>query len=172
MFGPSGKVLLGIIVLLACFTTCIGLTIACSQYVTKHTTKVSYKTSVTAIILFSLFVSNLGLNQIITLSVPVLVMVYPITIVLVSLAFLHRFFNGSKLVYQGSILFTCLVSGYEGLTMYGLKLNLLDKLIIQLPFSELGLAWLVPAFVGGLVGLIITKYNDKAVKTKPKQKAA
>ncbi|UTW69598.1 branched-chain amino acid transport system II carrier protein [Anaerobacillus sp. HL2] len=34
-FGPSGKLLLGLIVLLACFTTCVGLTIACSQYFTK-----------------------------------------------------------------------------------------------------------------------------------------
>ncbi|QOY35493.1 branched-chain amino acid transport system II carrier protein [Anaerobacillus isosaccharinicus] len=172
LFGPSGKLLLGFIVLLACFTTCIGLTIACSQYVTKWTTKISYKTTVTVIVLFSLFVSNLGLNQIITLSIPVLVMVYPITIVLVMLAFLNRFFNGAQLVYCGAIILTLIVSTIEGLAMYGLKINGLQTLIEKLPFFQLGLAWVVPALIGGIVGYILERYtNKKPLDTKTKHVA-
>lgn len=172
LFGPSGKLLLGFIVLLACFTTCIGLTIACSQYVTKWTTKISYKTTVTVIVLFSLFVSNLGLNQIITLSIPVLVMVYPITIVLVMLAFLNRLFNGAQLVYCGAIILTLIVSMLEGLAMYGLKINGLQTLIEKLPFFQLGLAWVVPALIGGIVGYILDRYtNKKPLDTNTKHAA-
>ncbi|MFN7250313.1 MAG: branched-chain amino acid transport system II carrier protein [Anaerobacillus sp.] len=180
LFGSSGKLLLGFIVLLACLTTCIGLTIACSQYVTKKTTKIGYKTTVTIIVLFSLFVSNLGLNQIISLSIPILVMVYPITIVLVTLAFLHRLFNGKQMVYCGAILFTGLVSIFEGLIMYVKKISYLDTLLpylenvfAQLLFSDLGLAWLIPAFVGGILGYcldyLITNRNKVAKDTNSKK---
>lgn len=172
LFGPGGKLLLGFIVLLACLTTCIGLTIACSQYVTKRTTKISYKTSVTAIVLFSLFVSNLGLNQIITLSVPVLVIVYPITIVLITLAFFHRFFSRTQMVYRGAILFTFLVSLIEGLAMFGLKLEIIVSLMSQLPFSDLGLAWIVPALFGGIVGYLIESYGNNAAPQRNSKKAA
>lgn len=161
LFGPSGKLLLGSIVLLACFSTVVGLTIACSQYFTKYTMKISYKTMVTAIILFSFAVSNLGLNQIISLSVPVLVMVYPVTIVLISLVFLHRFFQGSQMVYRGAILLTVIVSLYDGLTMFGLEVNSLSVMYDALPFAALGLAWLVPAIVGGIGGFIIEKSNNR-----------
>lgn len=162
LFGPSGKLLLGLIVLLACFTTCVGLTIACSQYFTKHTSKISYKTMVTIIVLFSLFVSNLGLNQIITLSVPVLVMVYPITIVLVTLVFLHQLFNGSHYVYRGAILLTGLISLYDGLSMYGIEISFLTQWIAKLPGASLGLAWIAPAFVGGFAGIAIDKLTKQA----------
>ncbi|WNF38256.1 branched-chain amino acid transport system II carrier protein [Bacillaceae bacterium IKA-2] len=161
LFGPSGKLLLGLIVLLACLTTSVGLTIACSQYFTKRATKISYKATVTIIVLFSFFVSNLGLNQIITMSVPVLVMVYPITIVLVALSFLHRFLKGSQNVYRGAVLLTGSVSLIEGLTMYGLDLNLLNLLIVQLPFASIGLAWVLPAIIGGGVGFLYDLKNSQ-----------
>ncbi|UTW69599.1 branched-chain amino acid transport system II carrier protein [Anaerobacillus sp. HL2] len=107
---------------------------------------------VTIIVLFSLFVSNLGLNQIITLSVPVLVMVYPITIVLVTLVFLHRFFYGSHYVYRGAILLSGFISLFDGLSMYGFQVSFLSQWILKLPGASLGLAWIVPAFVGGFAG--------------------
>ncbi|OIJ17641.1 branched-chain amino acid transport system II carrier protein [Anaerobacillus alkalilacustris] len=172
LFGPNGKMLLGLIVLLACFTTCVGLTIACSQYFTKHTSKISYKTSVTAIVLFSLFVSNLGLNQIITLSVPVLVMVYPLTIVLVTLVFLDRLFKGSQMVYRGTVLFTGLVSLYDGLSMYGLQITFIQRFIDQLPLAQLGLAWFLPAIVGGFVGFFLEKMKKSSVIKKEKSNNA
>lgn len=172
LFGPSGKLLLGLIVLLACLTTSVGLTIACSQYFTKQTTKISYKAIVTVIVLFSFFVSNLGLNQIITMSVPVLVIVYPITIVLVALAFLHRFLNGSQNVYRGAVLLTGFVSLIEGLTMYGLELSLLNLLIAQLPLASLGLAWVVPAIIGGIVGFLSDSKNNQSKHHSHSKKAA
>ncbi|OIJ15555.1 branched-chain amino acid transport system II carrier protein [Anaerobacillus arseniciselenatis] len=172
LFGAGGKLLLGLIVLLACFSTVVGLTIACSQYFTRHTTKISYKTMVTAIILFSFAVSNLGLNQIISYSVPALVMIYPITIVLIALAFLHRFFKGSQMVYRGAILLTGLVSLYDGLTAFGIQMNFITQLVELLPFASIGLAWLVPAIVGGIGGYILDKNkNNSNQGDNPKQAA-
>jgi len=153
MLGNGGKLLLGLIFTLACFTTCVGLTIACGEYFSKMAPKVSYRVVVTLVTIGSFLIANLGLNQIINISVPFLVMAYPLTIVLVVLPFLHRFFGGSQKVYAGAMLLTGIVSLYDGLKMFGLKWELFDTLLSRLPLSTVGLDWVVPAIVGALAGL-------------------
>ncbi|WP_462408730.1 branched-chain amino acid transport system II carrier protein [Neobacillus sp. Marseille-QA0830] len=157
LLGGGGKILLGAIFTLACFTTCVGLTIACGQYFSKIAPKVSYRVVVTLVTVASFLIANLGLNQIITISVPFLVMAYPITIVLVSLAFFHRLFGGSHKVYTGAILLTGLVSFYDGVKMFGFKWDLLDSFIAYLPLASVGLDWVIPALAGGLAGFILEK---------------
>ncbi|MEO2078063.1 MAG: branched-chain amino acid transport system II carrier protein [Bacillus sp. (in: firmicutes)] len=157
LLGTGGKVLLGVIFTLACFTTCVGLTIACGQYFSKIAKKLSYRLVVTLVTVASFLIANLGLNQIITISVPFLVMAYPLTIVLVSLAFFHRFFGGSQKVYALSMLLTGLVSLYDGLKMFGVKLSFLESFMNSLPFASVGLSWVVPALVGALAGFVWEK---------------
>jgi branched-chain amino acid:cation transporter, LIVCS family len=157
LLGNSGKVLLGVIFTLACFTTCVGLTIACGQYFSKVAPKLSYRLVVTLVTVASFLIANLGLNQIITISVPFLVMAYPLTIVLVTLAFFHRFFGGSQKVYALSMLFTGLVSLYDGLKMFGVKMSFLEAFMSSLPFASVGLSWVIPALVGALAGMVWEK---------------
>lgn len=157
VLGSSGKVLLGLIFTLACFTTCVGLTIACGQYFSKILPKLSYRFVVTAVTLLSFLIANLGLNQIIAVSVPFLVMAYPLTIVLVVLAFCHQLFGGSHKVYAGAMLLTGLVSLYDGLKMFGLDSSVLNHLMSNLPFASVGLGWVVPALAGGLAGVVLER---------------
>jgi branched-chain amino acid:cation transporter, LIVCS family len=159
LLGNSGKVLLGVIFTLACFTTCVGLTIACGQYFSKVAPKLSYRLVVTLVTVASFLIANLGLNQIITISVPFLVMAYPLTIVLVTLAFFHRFFGGSQKVYALSMLLTGLVSLFDGLKMFGVKMSFLEAFMSSLPFASVGLSWVVPALVGALAGLVWEKFR-------------
>jgi branched-chain amino acid:cation transporter, LIVCS family len=151
LLGNGGKMLLGFIFTLACFTTCVGLTIACGQYFSKMHPKFNYHTVVTIVTLASFLIANLGLNQIITISVPFLVMAYPLTIVLVSLAMFQRF---SQKVYAGAMLLTGIVSLYDGLKMFGLQFGFLESWMDNLPFADLGLGWVVPAVAGALAGFI------------------
>ena len=59
LLGFPGKVILGIIVTLACLTTAIGLTSATGQYFSKlSNNKIKYETIVIVVCLFSLVVSN------------------------------------------------------------------------------------------------------------------
>ncbi|MGJ7911781.1 branched-chain amino acid transport system II carrier protein [Neobacillus sp. LXY-1] len=157
ILGNAGKVLLGVIFTLACFTTCVGLTIACGEYFSEIFPQASYRVVVTLVTVVSFLIANLGLNQIITISVPFLVMAYPLTIVLITLAFLHRFFGGAQKVYAGAMLLTGLVSLYDGLKMFGLKWSVLESVMSHLPLASVGLGWVVPAIVGGLIGLIFEK---------------
>src|SRR5690606_34487411 len=86
-FGTFGASLLAIIITLECLTTAIGLTVANAEFFHKLTPKISYKTYVVIFSVFSLIVTNAGLANIITYSIPVLMFLYPLAIVLIILAF-------------------------------------------------------------------------------------
>lgn len=159
MFGSGGKILLGLIVSIACFTTCIGLITACGQYFTKLSSKFTYKSVVAIVTIISFLIANLGLNQIISISIPILVVIYPLTIVLIVLAFLHRYFKGSRKVYAGAMLLTGLSSIYDGLKLVGMESSFLNSLFSLLPLYEFGLGWIIPALLGGIGGFILEKTN-------------
>ncbi|HWO96496.1 MAG TPA: branched-chain amino acid transport system II carrier protein [Bacillus sp. (in: firmicutes)] len=154
LYGQFGLMLLGLIVMLACFTTCVGLVVATSQYFEKLVPRVSYKTLVTVITIVSFLISNLGLNQIIALSVPILIIIYPITIVLVGLSFFHKAFGGFRLVYTGALLCAGIISLFDGLKMFGLEAKMIISLLEKIPLYSAGLGWLIPALIGGIIGYI------------------
>jgi branched-chain amino acid:cation transporter, LIVCS family len=169
MFGTPGMLLLGLIVTLACFTTAVGLVSATSQFFAKMMPKISYKTFTIAITLVSLLFANLGLNQIISISVPVLIVLYPITIVLVVLSFMDRFFKGSKGVYVGAVFAAGMVSVIDGLKSFGIESEALASMLKSLPFYAEGLGWLLPAVIGGLLGwafdkLVLSRFAKKNLK--------
>ncbi|WP_431802905.1 branched-chain amino acid transport system II carrier protein [Halobacillus andaensis] len=159
MYGSLGTLLLGLIVLLACFTTCVGLTVACGQFFSERFNVISYKSVISIITIGSLCVSNLGLNEIIAYSVPVLVFLYPIAIVLVALTFIGKSFSHSPYVYRGAVLLTALVSLYDGLVEFGFSMNFMEPIIVSLPFYEYSLSWIVPAIAGGAIGWMLTLFK-------------
>jgi branched-chain amino acid:cation transporter, LIVCS family len=168
MFGTPGMLLLGLIVTLACFTTAVGLVAATSQFFAKMMPKFSYKTYTLVITLVSLLIANLGLNQIISISVPVLIVLYPITIVLVVLSFLDRFFQGSRGVYAGAVAAAAMVSVVDGLKTFGVESEVLASMLKSLPLYAEGLGWLLPAALGALGGWVfdklLSKYGKKNLK--------
>ncbi|SEP70789.1 branched-chain amino acid:cation transporter, LIVCS family [Virgibacillus subterraneus] len=153
MFGSFGALLLGIIVSLACFTTSVGLVVACGQFFTKIT-RFSYNWIILLVTVVSFLTANQGLNTIISISVPVLVFIYPIAIVLILLTYTQKLFNQSKAVYRGSILLTGIISLYDGLAAFGVQMPAITTAMEFLPFFELGLGWLVPAIIGGIIGYL------------------
>jgi branched-chain amino acid:cation transporter, LIVCS family len=154
-FGAYGGILLGLMITVACLTTSVGLVTSCSSYFHKLFPKIPYKTLAIILSIFSAIVANIGLTQLIAISVPVLTAIYPLAIVLIFLTFTHSLFKGRAEVYQGSLLLTFIVSLFEGLNGAGISVQGVDTLFAQmLPFYEIGLGWIVPAIVGGILGFI------------------
>ncbi|HLS08647.1 branched-chain amino acid transport system II carrier protein [Lentibacillus sp.] len=153
MFGSFGALLLGIIVTLACFTTSVGLVVACGQFFHKLN-GISYKWIITIVTLVSYLIANQGLNTIVSVSVPVLTFIYPIAIVLIILTFLNKWFDGSQAVYRGGILLTVVVALYDGITAFGFEMPVVTSAMQNLPFFSLGLGWIVPAIIGGMIGYL------------------
>src|SRR5699024_1454920 len=77
VFGTFGNLIFGVIVILACLTTCIGLVNACSAFAMKKLPKISYKVFVLIFSLLGFLVSTLGLELILEIAVPLLTFIYP-----------------------------------------------------------------------------------------------
>src|SRR5699024_3913371 len=85
LFGFGSNILFGVIVILACLTTCVGLINACSSFLNELYPKLSYKNFVRLFVFVGLLFSNLGLDLILQIAEPMLSFIYPIAIVLVML---------------------------------------------------------------------------------------
>ncbi|QVY59709.1 branched-chain amino acid transport system II carrier protein [Cytobacillus gottheilii] len=156
-FGSFGGILLSLIVLGACLTTSIGLITSCAAYFNKLLPSLSYNTFVIIFSAFSTILANFGLNELIAFSVPVLVAIYPLAICLMILTFTHSLFQGRKEVYQFSVLLTFIVSLFDGLAAAEIKVSFIDNLFTDyLPLYSVGLGWLIPAIIGGLLGYMIS----------------
>src|SRR5690625_4119916 len=155
IYGHFGTLLLGIIVILACFTTTVGLVSACGQFFTR-VTGISYRRIILVVTVGGFIVANQGLDLIISYSVPVLVFIYPITIVLILLAFLYPFLKNATPIYRGAILPTAIVGLYDSLISLGVTMPTISSVMNMLPFTTIGLGWLIPACIGGIIGNLLT----------------
>ncbi|SDH40990.1 branched-chain amino acid:cation transporter, LIVCS family [Alteribacillus persepolensis] len=159
IFGVTGTWLLGLIVTLACLTTCIGLVTACGQYFQHVFPGVSYRTLCFVTTLISFAVANTGLNTIISVSVPVLVAIYPIAIVLVVLALFDVKIPVRDSHYKGAVLGTAAISVYDGLRELGIEISALQSLFQAFPLYELGLGWIWSAVIGIIIGHFFKKHK-------------
>lgn len=95
--GNFGKILLAAIVIVACLKTAIGLIIACSQiFMEMYPNSLSYKTYAMIFTFISFLIANLGLQKIISLSIPVLMYLYPLAIVLIFLSLAYPIIGKNK----------------------------------------------------------------------------
>lgn len=162
IFGKAGTVIIGIAVLLACLTTAVGLTTACGSYFSQKWPRFSYRTVITLVVIFGCIISNIGLTQLITITLPLLLALYPIIISLVLLAFLDKPLKGRRSAHIGVIIGAALISipnGLEALAAsFGFpSLGVVSTLLQMVPFYDLMLGWVIPAAIGGAIGYIINK---------------
>ncbi|RBW68049.1 branched-chain amino acid transport system II carrier protein [Bacillus taeanensis] len=159
LFGQSGAVLLGVIFTLACLCVCIGLVISCSQYFASTISGISYKMWVTILSLLSMGIANLGLTQILQVSVPILGAIYPVAIVLIALALLHNVLKGYSSVYVLTVALVGIFSVADMINQTFLS-NAWSEVFMKLPLYEQGVGWLVLGIIGIIVGYLIGKINS------------
>ncbi|MER2040008.1 MAG: branched-chain amino acid transport system II carrier protein [Solibacillus sp.] len=155
LYGQAGNIILSATIILACLTTSVGLLSANATFFHKIFPKISYQVYLVVFAVFSFAVSNFGLADLINISLPVLVAIYPIAIVLMVFALFGNLFNHAPSVYGVALIFTGVVALYDGIKQAGFKIEAYDKFLSIFPFYEQGIAWVVPALVGGVIGYII-----------------
>ena len=160
LLGTPGKIILSLIVTLACLTTAIGLTSATAEYFSTLTkNKLKYEHIVIAVCIFSLAISTLGVGAIIKISAPILSLIYPATIVLVMMTIFKKYVKNDNIVKGATY-----VALIMGILMAAKDLGVNVVFIDLLPFANLGFCWVVPAVIGGLLGSLINpskKVQDK-----------
>ena len=158
LFGEPGAILMAAIFALACLTTCVGLINSVSDYFHRLWGKISYRAWVYLITIFSFLVCNLGLNTILSVSVPVLTATYPIAIALILLGLSHRLWEKNSLVYPLTVGTITVISIITAADQQGLNLPLLR----WLPGYDAGFGWLLPALLALALSLVIGKGRKEA----------
>lgn len=163
-FGTPGSLLLAVVITLACLTTAVGLTTACGEFFSALL-PVSYRTVVIVFALSSLLVANQGLTQLISVSVPVLVGLYPLAIVLVALSLLDRFWLSPSRVLVPVMGVTLIFGIVDGLAAAGLG-NWVPALFSQLPLADQSMGWLVPVLVMLILAVVTDRLLGRAERVQ------
>lgn len=147
-FGEFGRTLLGVIVTLACLTTSIGLIVTTSEYFNEVFPKISYKIYVLIFSLISFVIANQGLDFVISKSVPVLLVLYPIAMTVIFLMFINIFIRLPLLAQRLPL---ALVTVVSILSVAGVEaLNVL-------PLKSISMEWIPFAIAGTLIGYLVGK---------------
>lgn len=147
IFGTNAQIFLAIMVTMTCFTTTVGLIVSTSEFFVKTFPRLGYKVYTTLFTLIGFGIANIGLSAIISYSVPVLQILYPITITIVLLVIVNRLVSLSKIGMQLTIASVTLIA-FATIIGAQFKLDAINQLINALPFADVSLPWLVPAVVG------------------------
>lgn len=152
-FGSVGGVVLGLIATLACLTTTVGLTVSAAEYFHATFPKVgslhlSYKAYVLIFTLVGFFLANQGLSAVISKSIPVLLVLYPITMTMMILLGVNIVKPLSVVAQRTSL----------GLVTVAAILSVAG---VNFPLKDISMDWLPFAVIGFVVGLVLDKFLPK-----------
>ena len=166
--GGPGSFVLAVTITFACLKTAIGLVTSCGEIFVKLIPgKLNYRGWTMVFTLFSFIISNIGLTAIINYAVPVLMLLYPLSITLIVLALCERAFGKSKYVYLWVTVgaFIPAVFDFFKTLPEGMQIPALNALAEKIfPLYGLGLGWVIPSLIGLVIGLIVTKAKSGEAK--------
>lgn len=160
-FGTFGQILLATITLMACLTTTIGLTNANSEYY-QNTYGIPFKLCATVIMLLTAIISNVGLETIIAVSLPAILILCPIAISLImavisipaSLDHHNNTFSTSQTVV---VVIAILFGAIDALhILEKIPASLDQYLESSLPLFNAHASWLLPV----VITIIISRYRQ------------
>lgn len=159
LMGSTGVAILGIVVMLACLTTAIGLigsTAAYFQHLTHD--RISYRTGVVICVIVGVLICNLGLGLIISIASPILTLICPPFMTTIVLMLFARHIH-TNLIYQGAALGAFLSSIPLAIqSAFGIW-----PFVEAMPLFSYGFAWLPFAVLGGFLGSIVARIPRRKI---------
>ena len=151
LLGNVGMVIFGIVVALACITTAVALVSSSGAYFSRLSKgRVSYKVIVTIVCVISPVIANIGLDEIIAISEPVLSIVYAPALTLIILTIVGDKIRNDN-VFKAAALGAFLISVLETAANHGLGFQFVN----YLPLHHFGFGWLLPTVICGVAGYFI-----------------
>ena len=171
-FGSLGSLFLAAIIVVACIKTAIGVTSAFAKTCAEIIGRGSYELYLTLGCVVSFLIANVGLDQLISLSTPVLMLLYPLAIVLMIAACLEPVLESYNLkvgiLYKWLTVLTFFSAIFDGLNAMPMSVknlaftkNMLNFANHYLPLFNIGLSWMLPAAVGLIMGFIFMIRKNK-----------
>lgn len=163
-FGMFGQLLLAAAITVACLKTAIGLVVSIGETFASKFSVLSYRVWAIGFTLVSFVIANFGLNTIISISTPVLMFLYPITIAYMFLWTINRFIPLKASAFKLMFIVMGLISIFDFLkaSPEPLKSSLFGKTLLDfasqsLPLFDLALSWLIPFVIVLAVILIVMR---------------
>ena len=168
-FGSAGALILAATVTVACLKTAVGLVTSCGEtFVQMFPRGPRYPVWAVGFCLFSFAIANLGLDAILAWTAPVLMFLYPLSIVLILLTLFGRLFGNHRTVLAWTVGFTIpaavldLVCALPQGSAAARLLAPVAGLARWLPLADKGFGWVTPALAGLLIGLALAKRSRRA----------
>ncbi|WP_368884766.1 branched-chain amino acid transport system II carrier protein [Providencia vermicola] len=166
LFGSIGTWIMCGIVLLASMTTLVGVTSACADYFATFHHRLGYRFWVVFFTLLTTIVSTFGLDTLLRVTIPALLMIYPSSVTIVFLQFARRYMAAPRVSYGITIAVIVFMSLLDTLNnMALLSKGVKQFLVSHLPLFEQGMGWLIP----GIIAFIISLFIGKMFSGKPAQ---
>ena len=163
-FGSAGTLILAATVTVACLKTAVGLVTSCGEtFVQIFPNGPGYRVWTVGFCVFSFSIANLGLDAILAWTAPVLMFLYPLSIVLILLTLGGGLFGNDRRVLAWTVGFTVPAAVLDlvcALPRGSAAANVLAPvagLARWLPLADKGFGWVLPALAGFLLGLVLAK---------------
>ncbi|MBG0962836.1 branched-chain amino acid transport system II carrier protein [Bacillus sp. SRB1LM] len=160
LFGQRGVILLGLIFTIACLCVSIGLVTSCSQFFSSAFPKVAYKIWAFILSFVSMILANLGLTQILKVSVPILGFIYPVALTLIILGLFHKYIGKYICIYPVTIVIVAVFSAID-IFNKNVMMHQWTSVLKYIPFYTEGVGWIVPAIIGACIGVIVSSVLNK-----------
>lgn len=159
--GNIGNVFLSVLIALACFTTAVGIVTGTADFVKGLIGNSQKAYIITAIIasVLGVIIGQFNVHYIINIALPILMFIYPMTIVLIILNVLPENW-ASTIVFRGVVLATFIFSIPDFLKFFIAEENLFP-LKEMIPLSEYSLGWVLPAIIVFLLFNLVSYGNKK-----------
>ena len=161
LFGAPGQWILGLIAILACLTTSVGLIGASVQFFERQFPKISRNALLVIHMVIALAMANLGLATLLNVVVPMMYFCYPITIAVVLVSLIDIFLPGHLYYSYRCTIWTAAAFGlvdaiHQGFALFGApEPAWFAHLIDVIPLAGLSLGWVVPLAVLLIIGLVL-----------------
>ncbi len=158
LLGSGGLLALTAVIVLACLTTAIGVTTACGDYFHHQFQRASYQFWIVLLASLSALVANVGLETLISLSLPVVVALYPVSIALVLFSIARSFITIPRTTVVVTVAVIFVISTSDSFSTIGLLPDWLLTTFRRLPLFTSGVGWLVPGVATFLVAWVICQF--------------
>ncbi|MBC8767500.1 branched-chain amino acid transport system II carrier protein [Arenibacter sp. BSSL-BM3] len=155
--GNSANIFLSILVSLACFTTAVGIVTGTSDFIKDRLPNSRHAYLLTAIMgcLLGIVMGQFNVAYIITVAFPVLMFIYPITIILILLNVVPEKW-ASPMVFKAVVITTFIFSVPDFFGSLG-DLAPNKNIFSWIPLSEYQVGWVLPAMATFVISNVIEK---------------
>ena len=150
ILGRFGVALIGAAIGLACLTTSIGLLTAGSTFFEKVTNgKLSYKFNAIVISIMSYLIACQGVDKIVSLSVPILNVLYPVAITIIFTTLFNKYIT--NIIAIRLAVYTSLI--------FGLLFTFFGSALSFIPLASAGFGWVIPTIIALCIGYLFKSKN-------------